>query len=72
MPKKLLNDEELVAVLAMKGVTTRTIQSWRRSKKIPVCRLGYRTLFYDADKVMAALARHEVKAVSTGARSVID
>jgi hypothetical protein len=65
MPKKLLTDEELVAVLAMSNVTTRTIARWRRSKKIPVVRLGYRSLFYDPDKVVAALAKHEVRAIGT-------
>jgi len=65
MPKKLLSDQELVAHLAMKGVTVHTIGRWRRSKKIPVVRLGYRSLFYDPDKVVAALAKHEVRAITT-------
>ena len=65
MPKKLLTDEELVAALAMSNVTTLTIARWRRSRKIPVVKLGYRSIFYDPDKVIAALAKHEVRAIGT-------
>ena len=65
MPKKLLTDEELFAVLAMSNVTTRTIARWRRSRTIPSIKLGYRSIFYDPDKVVAALSRHEIRAIGT-------
>jgi hypothetical protein len=59
--KKLLTDKELVATLNC-GFTPRTIATLRRSKKIPFVKIGYRTLRYDAEKVLAALMRREVKA----------
>jgi hypothetical protein len=58
---KLLTDEQLVAALDC-GLTARSIATLRRAKKIPVVRIGYRTLRYDPEKVMAALMRREVKA----------
>jgi hypothetical protein len=64
MSKKLLTAEQLVAELDC-GLNTRNIASLRRAKKIPVIRIGYRTLRYDAEKVFAALMRREVKANGT-------
>jgi hypothetical protein len=61
MSKKLITAEQLVAELDC-GLTTRSIASLRRAKKIPVVKIGYRTLRYDAEKVMAALMRREIKA----------
>ena len=61
MLKKLLTDEELVKLLDC-HLTVRSIASLRRAKKIPFVRIGYRTLRYDPDKVLAALMRWEVKA----------
>jgi hypothetical protein len=60
MSKKLLTDKQLVAELDC-GINERGIATLRRAKKIPVVRIGYRTLRYDAEKVMAALQRREVR-----------
>jgi|Kansoi300Nextera_1026150.scaffolds.fasta_scaffold54182_2 hypothetical protein len=63
MPKKLLNAQELVAELRMTGISVRTIAGLRRARKIPYVKLGYRTMFYDPDRVLAALSSREIKAV---------
>jgi hypothetical protein len=60
--KKFLTDEELAAELGSK-FTPRTIATLRRAGKIPVIKLGYRSLVYDLDKVLAALSKREIKAV---------
>jgi hypothetical protein len=65
---KLLTDEQLVRALnsALSAeFTERSIASMRHAKRIPFVRLGYRTLRYDLDKVLAALTRNEVKAIGT-------
>jgi hypothetical protein len=66
--KKLLTDAELVPVIN-KALSTnyneRSIMTMRHAKKIPYTRVGYRTLRYDADKVIHALTRNEVKAMET-------
>jgi hypothetical protein len=63
MQKQLLTDEELAGELGT-GFKRRTIASLRRAGKIPYQRIGYRTLRYNLDAVLAALSRLEVKAVS--------
>jgi hypothetical protein len=61
MSKKLVTDKQLVETLP-DGFTTRRIATLRRDGKIPYVKLGYRTLLYDPEKVMAALQRREIKA----------
>jgi hypothetical protein len=39
------------------GVALATITTWRRKKKIPFIKVGYRTILYDAEACDAALAR---------------
>jgi hypothetical protein len=39
-------------------VTLATITTWRRRKKIPFIRMGYRTILYDPLACDQALARH--------------
>lgn len=66
--KRLLTDEQLVSALNSAlnaNFTERSIASMRQAKRIPVHRIGYRTLRYDLDKVLAALTRNEVKAIGT-------
>jgi hypothetical protein len=63
MQKKLLTDEELVAEIKVTGFTPRSIAGLRRAGKIPFVKIGYRTLRYDPDAVLAALGRLEVKLV---------
>ena len=64
MQRKLLTDVELAAELGT-GFKTRTIASLRRTGKIPFVRIGYRTLRYNLDAVLEALAKREVKAAHT-------
>ncbi len=64
MIKQLLTDQELAIELGT-GFKRRTIASLRRAGKIPVIKIGYRTLRYDLDAVMAALSKREIKAVHT-------
>jgi hypothetical protein len=66
--KKLLTDAELVVAVneaLSTNYNVRSIMTLRHAKKIPYTRLGYRTLRYDADKVIHALTRNEVKAIET-------
>jgi hypothetical protein len=67
----LISDETLAHELSKRldgEFTTGSVAMLRRSGKIPYVKLGYRTLRYDLDKVLAALAKREVKAFSTGLR----
>ena len=57
---RLKTAEEIATAL---GENTRTISTLRRSGKIPYLKLGWRTVRYDLDKVVAALQRLEVRAV---------
>ena len=68
MQRKLLTDEELATELGS-GFKKRTIATLRRAGKIPVVKIGYRTLRYNLDAVLDALSKREVKAVHTRARS---
>ena len=58
---ELLTKEQLRERLNVPHV--RIIEEMTRKKKLPVCRLGYRTLRYDWIKVQAALEKLTVKAV---------
>ena len=62
MLKKLLTDQELAIELGT-GFKPRTVATLRRAGKIPYVRIGYRTLRYDLDAVLAALSKREVKAI---------
>jgi hypothetical protein len=63
---KLLTDEELAAALGT-GFTPRSIATLRRAGKINYIRIGYRTIRYNLQSVLASLGRREVKAVGTRA-----
>jgi hypothetical protein len=61
----LISDYKLAQELSQRldaNITPRSIALWRRSGKIPYVKLGYRTLRYDLDKVLAALTKREIKA----------
>lgn len=58
---KLLTKEEMRATLNLPS--TRMIDELVRKRKIPVIRLGHRTVRFDLVKVEAALERLELKAV---------
>jgi hypothetical protein len=61
----LINDRTLARELSERleaHVTVASIGLWRRAGKIPYVKLGYRTLRYDLDKVLAALTKREVRA----------
>ena len=66
--KTLVTSAELVQRLNITCINERSIAELRRSGKIPYLRVGYRTLLYDPEKVLAALQRHEIKAVNVRAR----
>lgn len=61
MSEKLLTKEELREKLNVPSV--RVIEEMVKAKRLPVIRLGYRTVRFDWSKVQAALARLTVKAV---------
>ncbi len=44
------------------GIPPRTIRSLYVGKKIPVIKVGHRTLLFDPEKVLAALNKFEVRA----------
>lgn len=57
----LLDIHALSAAIRM---PVRTIQSLKDARKIPCLKLGRRTVRYELDKVLEALQKFEVKAVS--------
>jgi hypothetical protein len=65
---KLLDSQQLVSALnaaLSAGFTERSIAAKRHARQIPFVKIGYRTIRYDFDKVLAALTRNEVKAIGT-------
>ena len=46
------------------GLPIRTLRGFMAARKIPYVKCGHRTVFFDADKVRAALEKFEVKAVA--------
>jgi excisionase family DNA binding protein len=58
--KRLLSKKELAEIL---GVSSRTIETWLSQRLIPQLRLSPRLTRFDLPKVLAALARYEVKEV---------
>lgn len=54
MNTELLNKEELAARLK---VSKRTIQKLIATNRIPVIRIGYRTVVFDYEKVVEALKK---------------
>lgn len=65
--QQLQNDEQIARTLG-RNFTARRIRRLRQHGLIPFVRLGYRTILYDPQRVIEALSRFEVKAVSTHAR----
>ena len=61
MSLNLLTKEELRAALNLPS--TRMVDELVRKRKIPVIRLGHRTVRFNLAKVAAALERLELKAV---------
>jgi hypothetical protein len=59
---KLLTDDKLAAALGT-GFKVRSIATLRRTGKIPVIRVGYRTLRYNLDAVLQALSRLQEDAI---------
>ncbi len=64
--EKLLTDEQLASEL---GLRRRTIKTLRMARSIPVVVLGPKTIRYRLSSVEAALAKLEVKAISTAKRA---
>jgi hypothetical protein len=59
--ERLLTDEQLARKLGY-GFTPRSVNRMRRALQIPVVRIGYRTLRYSLDDVIAALHRRTITA----------
>jgi hypothetical protein len=57
----LLTKKQLAAEL---GMLPTGIQALTRARKIPVLRISQKTVRYDLERVKAALAKFEVKAVA--------
>jgi hypothetical protein len=47
------------------GVPKRTLRTLYQRRKIPYIKPGYRTVLFDPDKVMVALNKFEVRAVTS-------
>ena len=58
---KLLRLKPLSAAI---GVPARTLQTLYHQRKIPFLKCGHRTVFFDEEKVRAALEKFEVRSVS--------
>jgi hypothetical protein len=58
---RLLTDEQIARKLGH-GFTANSINRMRRARQIPVVRIGYRTLRYSLEDVIAALHRRTIKA----------
>ena len=58
---ELLTKEELRERLNVPSV--RVIEEMVKARRLPVIRLGYRTVRFDWEKVQAAIAKLEIKAV---------
>jgi hypothetical protein len=58
---RLKTEAEMAALL---GEQQRTLRHWRLRGIVPCITLGFRTLRYDPDRVMAALAKRETKGSS--------
>ena len=62
------NDRQSVGLVDIQGLSTaiglpvRTIRTLVSNHKVPVMRLGHRTIRFSTDRVMAALQKLEVKA----------
>ena len=56
--ESLLTKKELAAYL---GVSVRGVEGLMAARKIPYYSLGYRTVRFDLDKVLAAMDRFQVK-----------
>jgi hypothetical protein len=64
-PPKLVN---IAALSQHTGVPVRTLRSFMASRKIPYLRCGYRTVFFNPQKVDEALQRFEVQEVGSRSR----
>jgi hypothetical protein len=64
---KLITEKKLVKELGG-TFTPHSIRRLRTRGLIPFVQLGYRTILFDKERVIEALSRCEVKAVSTQAR----
>ena len=66
-PLNLPNIASLTAeqlAVALNLPSAQTVGKLARSRKIPVIKIGYRTHRYDLDRVKAALARLEQRAIA--------
>jgi excisionase family DNA binding protein len=63
--RQFLSKMELAGVL---GVSSRTIENWLAERRLPQLRLSPRLTRFDLPKVLAALARYEVKEVGGASR----
>src|SRR5260370_29384293 len=60
--RHLLSKKELAVAI---GVSARTIDNWIAQKRIPFLRLSARLIRFNLERVMAALARYEIKEIGT-------
>lgn len=61
MDSRPMTADELAIALNLPG--PETVKALARRRKIPVLKLGYRTHRYELEKVRAALAKFEVRAI---------
>ena len=64
-PKHLISKKELAGIV---GVSVRSIENWMAQKRIPFLRLSPRMCKFNAERVLAALGRYEVREI--GRRTV--
>ena len=58
--RQLVSKKELAIAI---GVSARTIDNWIAQKRIPFLRLSARLIRFNLERVMAALARYEIKEI---------
>ena len=59
---RFLRIEELSTEL---GPSVRSFRTWMYQRKIPFIKIGHRTVLFEVEKVRAAMANFEVKAVDS-------
>jgi hypothetical protein len=61
MPPKILRTYRTLSESI--GVPEKTLRAWARARKIPCIRMGWRTVYFDEDRVRAALSKFTVNAI---------
>jgi excisionase family DNA binding protein len=61
LPSRLITKREIAEFIG--DSSTKTVDRLMRERKIPYTKIGHRTVRFDREKVLAALAKLEVRSV---------